>query len=225
MMDEMVPCSVTDNSRFMKMKRAQLLHDAPLNYFVIAVRTGQEGKYLSAFRRLHGDIDGRLIWPRRSLTIRKAGVKKERIASLFPGYLFWETRELTDREFSAFRKVPGFIKFLKSNQEILPLDRRDREAFLTLIADGEILRQSTAVFDENRRIRVIGGPLVRLEGNIIRVDRRKGRARVRLSFYGRTMNADLGFEVLELIPEWNQPASMIRSRAAAGHSIGAGASL
>ena len=53
------------------------------------------------------------------------------------------------------------------------------------------------VFDENNRIRVIDGPLPRLEGSIVKVDRRKGRAKVALSFHGRTIVADLGFEVLE----------------------------
>ena len=53
------------------------------------------------------------------------------------------------------------------------------------------------MFDENNRIRVVDGPLMRLEGRIVKVDRRKGRARVALTFHGRTMLADLGFEVME----------------------------
>ena len=55
-------------------------------------------------------------------------------------------------------------------------------------------------FDENRRIRVVSGPLQGLEGRIVKVDRRKGRARVRLDIYADAFEIDLGFEILEGSP-------------------------
>ncbi len=57
-----------------------------------------------------------------------------------------------------------------------------------------------AFFDENKRIRIVAGPLKNLEGMIVRVDRRKGRARVRLALYEDSFEVDFGFEALEAAP-------------------------
>jgi transcriptional antiterminator NusG len=55
-------------------------------------------------------------------------------------------------------------------------------------------------FDAERRIRVISGPLKTLEGRIIKVDRRKGRARVRLELYEDAFLIDFGFDAIESLP-------------------------
>lgn len=167
------------------------------DYYVIAVKTGGEQRYIKSAENLMSERDGRFVWPRRALSIRKEGVTSESIAPLYPGYLFWETRELSDRSIMALRRGIGFVKFLRSNYDITPLCRREHELFSELIAYGEVIKKSSVVFDESNRIRVIDGPLRRLEGSIVKVDRRKGRAKVALSFHGRTIVADLGFEVLE----------------------------
>jgi transcriptional antiterminator NusG len=43
---------------------------------------------------------------------------------------------------------------------------------------------------------VISGPLSGLEGRIIKADKRKGRAKVKLDLYGDSFCIDLAFEVL-----------------------------
>ena len=168
-----------------------------MNYYVINVRTGSEKKYVASTRRVLPQTEGRLIWPRRCLSIRKAGKTNERISSLYPGYLFWETEILTDVSRTALIKTPGFIKFLKSGNKIVPLVHREKEIFLELISYGEIIQKSRVVFDENNRIRVIDGPLLNLEGNIVKVDRRKERAKVLLSLHGKTLMVDIGFKKIE----------------------------
>lgn len=50
-------------------------------------------------------------------------------------------------------------------------------------------------FDENERIVVDEGPLKGLEGSIIKVDRRKQRAKIQLDFHGSTYTLDLGFKI------------------------------
>jgi len=166
-------------------------------FYVLAVRTGSEAKYIAGARRFLEGHEGRLIWPRRNLAVRRLGATVETIASLYPGYLFWRTRELSDGAVMALRKGPDFIKFLNGNADIVPLDGRDASLLEDLLAYGEVMRKSTVTFDENRRIRVVDGPLRHLEGHIVKVDRRKKRARVKLNLHGRTMLVDLGFEVLE----------------------------
>ena len=62
---------------------------------------------------------------------------------------------------------------------------------------GEVAGQSVVTFDEKRRIRVISGPLLGLDGQIVKVDHRKRRARVRLSLYEESFEIDFEFEALE----------------------------
>jgi transcriptional antiterminator NusG len=95
------------------------------------------------------------------------------------------------------KALPGFIRFLPSNTNIAPLETRDQQLLLHFLAFGEIVEKSRVYFDENRRIRVLAGPLKGLEGMIVRVDKRKGRAKVRLEMYNNSFEVDFGFEALE----------------------------
>ena len=169
--------------------------------YVIRVMTGKEKKYISCIERESSQLDGRILWPRRSLVIRKSGIKTEKVSSLYPGYLFWETGELTDKSIMMLKKASGFIRFLKSDFEILPISEEERYLLHNLISGGEVIRQSRVVFDEDSRIRVVDGPMKGLEGSIVKVDRRKGRAKVQLALHGKCFLVDLGFEVMDFHPE------------------------
>ena len=66
---------------------------------------------------------------------------------------------------------------------------------------GEVLDKSKVQFDENKRIRVVHGALKGLEGKIVKVDRRKQRAKVSLSLYDSAFLIDFGFDLLESVHE------------------------
>jgi transcriptional antiterminator NusG len=51
-------------------------------------------------------------------------------------------------------------------------------------------------FNENSRIVVVEGPLMGLEGRIIKVDKRKGRAKIKLDMYEDSFTCDLAFEII-----------------------------
>jgi transcriptional antiterminator NusG len=61
---------------------------------------------------------------------------------------------------------------------------------------GPLAGKSRVSFDENSRIAVISGPLSGLEGRIVKVDKRKGRAKIKLDLYGDSFCIDLAFEVM-----------------------------
>ena len=172
-----------------------------MQYYIIRVLTGKEKKYITWIQRTLSSDFGRIIWPRRCLAVRRSGIVKERVSSLYPGYLFFETRELSDHAIIVLKRAPGFVRFLKSDNNIVPLNNRDKVLFLELIAQGETIRKSQVVFDEKNRIRILDGPLKLLEGDIVKVDRRKGRAKVKLHFHELSLLFDLGFEVMEIIPK------------------------
>jgi transcriptional antiterminator NusG len=118
---------------------------------------------------------------------------------IFPGYIFIELGD--DEDIIAyqwsFRSTDGFFRFLKSNQNICALTGRDLEVVMHFIRKvGPVAGVSKVYFDENSRIVVTEGPLMGLEGKIIKVDKRKGRAKIKLDLYDDSFAIDLAFEVI-----------------------------
>jgi transcriptional antiterminator NusG len=169
-------------------------------FYAMQVRTGKERQYGALARGRHLVAPQTLIWPRRRLRIRRSGEWKDSLAPLFPGYLFLRAAEFDDIPWRQLRSLPDFIRFLPANDRIVPLNERDQATLTHFLSFGEVVDKSVVTFDENRRIRVISGPLQGLEGSIVKVDRRKGRAKVRLDIYADAFEIDFGFEILESAP-------------------------
>jgi len=169
-------------------------------YFTLQVRTRREDRYLQLADPMVQAADGRLFWPRRSLRIRRKGKWKDVKAPIFPGYLFLEVDAISPDLYWGLRRIPGFLRFLKDNQNIVPLPDRDAQILRNLLQFGEVVEKSTAMFDENNRIRILEGPLSGLEGRIVKVDRRKGRAKIRLDLYEEFYLVDFGFRSITKTP-------------------------
>lgn len=140
---------------------------------------------------------GRLLWPRRSLTIRRQGKQVASLAPIFPGYVFYEAEEVSPEVYWSLKRLSGFIRFLKNEDRLEKLTGADRDLLLHFLSYGEVVEKSLVYFDENNRIRVTKGPMKGLEGQIIKVDKRKRRAKIRLSLYSNRFLVDFGFELLE----------------------------
>jgi len=150
------------------------------------------------FNALYPHTGLSLHFPRRRVNIRRRGVIRPSTAAVFPGYVFIEAEK--DDIFAyqwEFRRTDGFYRFLKSNQNIRPLADRDLELVLHFVKKaGPIAGVSRVYFNENARIVVVEGPLMGLEGRIIKVDKRKKRAKVKLDLYDDSFAIDLAFEVI-----------------------------
>jgi transcriptional antiterminator NusG len=169
------------------------------NYYALQVKTRGEEKYIKLFRALHPEIKLPIHFPQRTLDIRRAGKIIHSKSPIFPGYIFLELDSGDDiHEYHwSFRRTDGFFRFLRSNQDIAPLSGRDLELVLHFIQKvGPLAGISKVTFDENSRIVVIDGPLSGLEGKIIKVDKRKRRAKIRLDLYDDSFTIDLAFEVI-----------------------------
>ncbi|MCL2764358.1 MAG: antiterminator LoaP [Treponema sp.] len=170
-----------------------------MNYYAIQVRARAEEKFIKLFKALHPKVLFPVHFPRRRIDIRKAGKIKTTTPAVFPGYLFIEAA--SDEEIQScqweFRKTEGFYRFLKSNKDITPLKDRDLELVLHFIKNsGPIVGRSKVYFNENSRIVVVEGPLMGLEGRIVKVDKRKERAKIKLDIYNDSFTIDLAFEVI-----------------------------
>ncbi len=170
--------------------------------YVLQIETGAEARFVEQVRKdPRVDVTERsglcLWWPRRKLRIRRRGRRVNVVAPVFPGYLFLQAPEIDETLFRTLRSTRGFYRFLRDNRNIEPLGGKDLETIRHFLSFGEVLDRSTVTFDENNRIVVQRGPLKGLEGLIIKVDKRKRRAKVRLDLYENSFSVDLGFEILE----------------------------
>ena len=169
-----------------------------MNYYAVQVKTGKEPGLLKTIRELNereNEIEA--YFPRRVLYIKKQGIRQKVDAPVFPGYIFLEINDLSLPLCWKLRKMPNFYHFLPNNQNPLPLADNDLSLLRHFLSFGEITAPSQVYFDENSRICVIEGALKGLEGKIIKVDRRKQRAKVLLDMYTDSFPIDLAFDVIE----------------------------
>jgi len=169
------------------------------NFYAIQVKTRGEEQFIKLFREANPEIKHPIYYPQRSLDIRKGGKIKPSKLAIFPGYVFLEIPDEDSiyKYHWAFRRTKGFYRFLRSNKDIAPLQNRDLELVMHFIKHvGSMAGKSVVYFDDNARIVVISGPLSGLEGRIVKADKRKGRAKVKLDLYDDSFTIDLAFEVL-----------------------------
>jgi transcriptional antiterminator NusG len=119
---------------------------------------------------------------------------------MFPGYLFLEAEEVNGQLLSLLKSIPGFYQVLPSNKHIEPIPPNDLQFLNSLFNKNYIASISKASFDENNKIQIISGPLKGKEGMIIKVDRRKGRAKIIVKAFEKEHYVDLGFEVIAQVP-------------------------
>lgn len=169
-----------------------------MDYYVVQVSTGKEKNFIedAEFKNKFDELSYSIVFPQRILKIRKAGKVTEKQLPVFAGYLFIGTDKISKELYQHLKRCKGFYRFLPNNQEPRFLEGRDLEILNQFISFGGLAKISQVVFDENDRIKVIGGPLSGLEGYIVRVNNRKGRATVCLDMCQTAFSIDLGFEIL-----------------------------
>jgi transcriptional antiterminator NusG len=168
-----------------------------MNYYAVQVKTRSEEKYISLFRATyHHNI--LIFFPKREIIERHKDVSVKRTLGIFPGYIFIkiEDTEGINKYKWALRKTEGFLRFLRSNRDITPLTGKDLEIALHFIKIGPVAGISKVYFNDEDRIVVCNGALKGLEGNIVKVDKRKGRAKIKLDLYNEAFLVDLAFEII-----------------------------
>ncbi len=170
-----------------------------MKYFAIQVQTTKEDSYIELLSK-HLDFRSEkqdLIFLKRCLPIKKKGIVKNELKPIFPGYIFIKTNEIDSELYTIMRATQYFVRFLPENKNICNIQSQDLNLLEHFLRLGNVAKISTVVFDENQRIAVKEGPLKGLEGSIIKVDKRKQRAKVAIDFANTQFSIDLAFEVIE----------------------------
>ncbi len=168
-----------------------------MNFYIIQVATGREQAFIDNLNKLSPGLAQahNFIYLTRELFIRRKGKEVRELQPVFPSYIIVQTVNAIDSTtLVELKKNPDFYHFLKSNTDITSLAGTDLAIIRHFMGLGPRIGPSLVKFDENDRIVVIEGPLKGFEGSIVKVDRRKQRAKIRVDFCGSSHTMDLSFE-------------------------------
>lgn len=171
-----------------------------MEYYIAQVATGRENSFIESIKSKHPKLalKHKFIYLTRELFIRQQGKILKEQQSVFPSYIIVQSDFAIDNDtLLALKQIPEFYHFLNSNTDITPLSGGDLALIQHFIGIGPKIGSSLVRFDKNDRIVVIEGPLKGIEGNIIKVDKRKQRAKIRVEFAGTAHTMDLSFEDIE----------------------------
>ena len=169
-------------------------HDA---WYALFVNNNQEEKVKAILEKKMGE--GYLfIVPTRELRERKSGKWQVIRRKLCPGYILMKANMNIDVYYK-LKKIPGIIKLLRDDNEILAVDEREIRTLNMLLGNEGNNIGISKLYKENDEIRIIAGPLSGMEGQIRKIDFRKGRAKLNLSFMNEERIVELGFELVEKI--------------------------
>ena len=165
-------------------------------WYVLFVNSNQEEKVKRILEKEVGD-EYKFIVPTRELRERKNGKWHSVKKKLFPGYVLINGVMKIDI-YCKLKRIPGIIKLLSSEDEVLTVDESELRV-LKILIDNDNNIGITSLYKENDGVKIIAGPLMGLEGQIVKVDFRKGRAKVSLSFMNEGRVVELGIEVVDKI--------------------------
>jgi len=162
-----------------------------MNWFALHVMTGEE---LNVQKRLQQSDDPiRTLVPLRKLKERKGGVVRERTRILIPSYVFVCLSSLQDPE-TYYRLIgaAGVIRILGNGS---PIPHAEMTPILRWCQEDELIGFSTVELGQQAKVK--SGPLAGFEGQIVRIDRRKQRATIRITLFEREHEMDFGIEIIQ----------------------------
>lgn len=125
----------------------------------------------------------------------KKGVCEERIHKYLPGYLFL----YADNPVESFRDVlqfPGVLRVLGVRENGYELGGADL-AFARVLRDMDGQLGIMKAVKEGDAVRLAGELYHGFTGEIVRLDRRKGRAQIRFDFDGSVQNVWVGYDLIQ----------------------------
>lgn len=163
-------------------------------WYAAFTQTGEEDNVkIRLYKNLPNDF--RFIVPKRVLKERKSGIWKEVTRTLFPGYILIEGNIDVESNI-AIRNTLGLVKILELEGEPLIVHPQEVEIINRLTMNEELIKASKAYY-QGDQIVITSGPLQGNEGLIESVNKRKGRAKVRLNFFGEARVVELGIELIQ----------------------------
>lgn len=169
-----------------------------MEYYCIMVNTGKEEAFkknaLTCLKENFPDVQF-FFFQRIMKTSKGEAFEKP----LFPGYVFFQIEKLTAEFFTPLRHVKDFCRILRDNTDPVKFSGAALEELKLFIHNGEHWGVSKVQFFPGKKIRVISGPLLGLEGNIYKVNKKRKRITITSSLTPDGKHFDLFYEDVEVV--------------------------
>lgn len=165
-------------------------------WYALFVKTGQEEHVRERIKYSLNDSIKTMV-PKRKLRERRGGTWKNVIRKLFPGYVLL-SGDMDAESYSVIKSTPGILKLLKTGSQPARIEPWEMDILNRLTCSGDTIDYSDGLIKDGKIV-VTNGPLLNMEGKILSVDRRKGRAKVNISFMGEPRIVDLGISILQTV--------------------------
>lgn len=169
--------------------------------YVMQVHT-QKTVYVMEFLKTWILEQGEMVYaPTYEREVNEHGKKKRITKRFFPSYVFIQSASVIDF-YNRLREVKteGFLstltKILGTDEGFLPLSDTEEKVVLSLIGEEHHAGMSYGKITDGK-LQIMSGPLKGKEGDIIRIDRHKKVAILRIPFLGTDAKVQLGLEVAE----------------------------
>jgi len=170
-------------------------------WFVIHTQTGVEEKvktHIENKLRLSAtkDLISQILVPSEKVTEVRSGKKRVSERKFFPGYILIQM-ELTDENWYLLKNTPGVTGFIGSGARPVPISDSEVEAILKQSVESQEKPIPKTAFEKGESVRVNEGPFVNFTGVIDEVFPTKGKLKVQISVFGRSVPVELEYWQVE----------------------------
>jgi transcriptional antiterminator NusG len=174
-----------------------------MDWYAIFVKTGREdetSKILDALYRKYCVNEKYILFvPKRKLIEYSHGNKTIVLKTLFPGYILIKADNISKLyETVRDKKCVSIIKFLKTNCDFHKINPVESKIVLSLLNREGIINTSYVNIDKTH-INILDGPLCNYTGIIKKINRRKERAKIQISFLDRECFVDISIKCIDKI--------------------------
>ena len=188
------------------------------NWFVLHTLTGQENKAQKSIEarvkleRMEEYV-GKCVIPTERVTEKKNGKKRTITKKFFPGYVLCELalydesrgyddngkKAIYERTWQFLRETPGVIGFVGGDRP-QPLKQQEVDAILLDRSSGtSAVARPKVNFNVDETVKIVDGAFMGLTGQVSMVDPDKGKLKVEVQVFGRTVPVDAEYWQVEKV--------------------------
>lgn len=164
-------------------------------WYVIQVMSGREHQMAELCRKQDMQDGEDVFIPLYQRKKKIKGEWKMCEAILFPGYLFFDTKDV-EQLYYRLKNVSGLTRILATGDEFTPLHEAEI-AFLKQFGGKQHIVEMSVGYIEGDTCTVTSGPMQGFTGVIKRIDRHKKIAVLEVEFFGRSTEVTVGLEIVE----------------------------
>ena len=187
-------------------------------WFVLHTLTGQENKAqrsIEARVKLERmeDYIGKCVIPVERVSEKKNGKKRTITKKFFPGYVLCELalydeargidengrKAIYERTWQFLRETPGVIGFIGGDRP-MPLKQQEVDAILSDKPAGAPVADRPKInFSVDETVKITDGAFMGLTGQVSMVDPDKGKLKVEVNIFNRTVQVDVEYWQVEKV--------------------------